>query len=75
MYFEHSHSMYFDSVEDENIEVQGVHPHHMASLMRNLVCCVDSELELHKLKGHNGAIQSLAECKDKLNEWFDNYEN
>ena len=69
MYFEHCESMYFDNCEDESIEVCGVTPGHMATLMRNLVCCRDAKVKLANLKEHE--VNSLRECKDKLIEMFD----
>ena len=68
MYFEHCESMYFDNAEDESIEVSGVTPGHMATLMRNLICCREPKVTLSNLKEHE--INSLRECKDKLIEMF-----
>ena len=71
MYFEHCGSMYFDNCEDESIEVTGVTPGHMATLMRNLICCREPKVTLANLKDHE--IASLRECRDKLIEMFKEY--
>ena len=71
MYFEHCESMYFDNCEDESIEVCGVTPGHMATLMRNLVCTRDPKVTLDNLKEHE--IESLRECSVKLNTMFFNH--
>ena len=68
MYFEHCESMYFDNIEDESIEVHGVTPGHMATLMRNLICCREPKVTLDNLKEHE--VRSLRECKNKLVEMF-----
>ena len=68
MYFEHCESMYFDNAEDESIEIGGVTPGHMATLMRNLICCRDAKVRFDLLKAHE--IDALRECKDKLVEMF-----
>ena len=68
MYFEHCESMYFDNAEDESIEVSGVTPGHMATLMRNLVCCRDAKVRLDNLKEHE--VNSLRECMLKLQSMF-----
>lgn len=71
MYFEYNESMYFDNCEDESIEVHGVTPGHMASLMRNLICCRDSKIKLDELKSHE--VNSLRECMQKLHDMFTEY--
>jgi uncharacterized protein CbrC (UPF0167 family) len=73
MYFEHSESMYFDNAEDESIEVHGVTPGHMATLMRNLICCRDAKVKLENLKEHE--VRSLRECMHKLTDMFAEYAN
>ena len=73
MYFEHCESMYFDNAEDESIEVCGVTPGHMATLMRNLVCCRDAKVKLENLKDHE--VKSLRECQTKLNQMFAAYDS
>ena len=73
MYFEHCESMYFDNCEDESIEVSGVTPGHMATLMRNLICCREPKVTLANLKEHE--VQSLRECKDKLIQMFETQDN
>ena len=73
MYFEHCESMYFDNADDESIEVLGVTPGHMATLMRNLICCRDAKVRLDNLKEHE--VQSLRECKNKLIQMFETMDN
>ena len=68
MYFEHCESMYFDNINDESIEVCGVTPGHMATLMRNLVCCRDAKVRLDNLKENE--VNSLRECMLKLQSMF-----
>ena len=73
MYFEHCESMYFDNAEDESIEISGVTPGHMATLMRNLVCCRDAKVRLDNLKEHE--VNSLRECMLKLQSMFETKRN
>ena len=73
MYFEHCESMYFDNADDESIEVCGVTPGHMATLMRNLVCTREPKVTLNNLKEHE--VNSLRECMLKLQSMFETQKN
>ena len=68
MYFEHDESLYVNDLNDNSVQLHGVSPSRMVSLMRNLVCCKDSKIKLDDLKDYQ--VELLRELSVKLNEMF-----
>ena len=72
MYFEHDESLYINDINDESIQIHGISPNKMVTLMRNLVCCRDSKIKLDQLKEHE--VSSLRELTNRLKVMMDEYD-
>tara|TARA_Y100000768_G_scaffold218620_1_gene164822 strand:- start:59 stop:358 length:300 start_codon:yes stop_codon:yes gene_type:complete len=72
MYFEHDESLYVNDLNDNSVQVHGVSPSRMVSLMRNLVCCKDSKIKLDDLKDYQ--VELLRELTNRLKVMLDEHD-